>query len=475
MNNDEDLNHKNTNSDFNENNLDFFENREPSRLNLKRFFILLSFLLVISILLRFILSFPNNILTTSINSLNAFNSNEYKNYDNYSLDVNMSKDSNGVKITINKIIYDEFNLDLFYTVESITPMTEVPHFINENIKINNKSITFESTEEGEFLNDNTIYAGKINYSVNSLSVLSDELKKENPYKCFVEITDDFLFTLEINKLGDIKENKITQGHWSFDIPVTNKKAKNVTKETNININLNNIYKGTTINKIISTPINTVLQLTTNDPNFNLHFEVFDDKGRYIPAKDAIGSGYSNNNKEYKLYYNHQFQEVYKDTESLTFIPYIPTINELKEEVISTFAANNSIDSSSTTYEEPSRVETSLNLKGETVLTTKDWKEYGIITKIEICEGTTKLYIKSKYALKAMPTMIIDKTTGESILPVGDFNTLEPIPERYLKDTGEFIVEFDKPLTGDNYSVSYNDYSRSMIIFEDNIFTVNIPK
>lgn len=47
-----------------------------------------------------------------------FNDKVYENYDKYILDLNIIKESNGLKMIINKVVYDGFELLLFYIVES---------------------------------------------------------------------------------------------------------------------------------------------------------------------------------------------------------------------------------------------------------------------------------------------------------------------------------------------------------------------
>ena len=51
------------------------------------------------------------------NIYDTFNRKTYENYDKYASDINITKKSNGVGITINKVIYDGIDLEIFYTVE----------------------------------------------------------------------------------------------------------------------------------------------------------------------------------------------------------------------------------------------------------------------------------------------------------------------------------------------------------------------
>ena len=69
------------------------------------------------------------------NIYETFNRKINENYDKYASDINITKESNGIGITINKVIYDGFDLEVFYTVKSKEPMQATPHFINYKIKI----------------------------------------------------------------------------------------------------------------------------------------------------------------------------------------------------------------------------------------------------------------------------------------------------------------------------------------------------
>ena len=53
------------------------------------------------------------------NIVDYFTDSRYKNYDKYASDLNISKESNGVTITINKVIYDGLDLAVFYTVQRL--------------------------------------------------------------------------------------------------------------------------------------------------------------------------------------------------------------------------------------------------------------------------------------------------------------------------------------------------------------------
>lgn len=388
------------------------------------------------------------------NILELFKSSKYENYDKYSTELNVTKESNGVKVTINNVIYDEIELSIFYTVESEEPMNEIPYLLGNEIRINDKITSFGSGGNGEFLDDNKVYAGFISYSVGINSLIPKEEQEENLYGGYVEIPDEFLLSIRINKIGDIKETEATTGEWTFDIPVSNEKLKGMVKEYDLNIDLSSIYEGSSVNKLITTPINTTIQGYIGDSD--LYFIVFDDNGRLIVPKSGNGIG---------IYFSSDFKEIFEDTELLTFIPYERNYYKLPKDI--TLADNN--------VKEDYNLCDKLNISGETKLKNKAGNDYITITKIEVDNEKTKLYFKSNYGLLAAPKEIVDKNTNEIIKTVDNLDSMETNTTRYLPETGEVVIEFNGELTGDNYEIRYNDISEKVTVYNNNSFTVNLNK
>lgn len=393
----------------------------------------------------------------------AFNSLRYKNYDEYASDINIAKESNGVKITVSKVIYDEINLDIFYTIESTEPMNDIPYFLDNVIKINGKKTSFSSGSSGKILDDNKTYMGTISYSVNQKSYIPKELQEENLYGGYVEIPDEFILSLQISKVGDFKDENIINGNWDFEIPISNSKLKAEVIEKDINISLDNINPQTAIKKIITTPINTSIQgVSRYDYGNNIDFMVFDDKGRYLEGKSSDGFGVGDTDATYQYYFSNNFKEVYSDTSSLTFIPY---------EIIRYNIDEN--NSKTPNENAPIKLETPINLQGETSLKTSNGDDYATITKIESLYGITKVYYKSDYVLMAAPREIHNLTTGEIIKNSDDFDYMQLENTRYIHETGEVVVEFKTELLDDYYSISYYDHSLSEQVHLNEIFNIDI--
>ena len=57
--------------------------------------------------------------------------------------------------------------------------------------------------------------------------------------------------------------------------------------------------------------------------------------------------------------------------------------------------------------------------------------------------------------------------------VDNFNSMELYTTRYLKESGELVVEYDGELVGDNYEVVYYDHSNEINVYSNNIFEVEV--
>ena len=404
------------------------------------------------------------------NIYETFHRKTYENYDKYASDINITKESNGVGITINKVIYDGFDLEVFYTVESKEMMNTTPHFINYKTKINGKEVSFGWGAGGEFIEDNRVYVGYINYGINSRRLLEEKERRTNK---IVEIPDEFIFSLEIDKIEFTGLDKDVKGKWHFDIPVSNEKLKGEVKEFDANFDLSSIQDGLTVNKIITTPINTIIQGYDNYSGNNiLEFMIFDDKGRALLGKSGEGSGTTTENGEFINYFSKSFKELYDDTERLTIIPYILVVPDTQ----SNNKVNNNANSVVTELvpKEEKLLSTQLNLNGETHLKTSDGEYYGTITKVEVKDNRTFIYFKSTIGNYDIFENISENNNDINVsYPVDNYYSNEEITTKYIQETGEFVIEFTKPLTDGNYSISYYDNSGSEVYFFNKAITVDV--
>lgn len=282
-----------------------------------------------------------------------FDSRIYENYDKYASDLNITKESNGYRVTINKIVYDTLDLEVFYTIQSDKPLEDGLDLLDIKLGINNNFISPGFGGRGEKVDDFT-YVGVKDYSIANEEFAKGELKK-NILGEDIKIPNNFDLNINISSLGNIKEDVKIEGDWNFNIPISDELVRENIKEQNLNINLGDELKGVELNKLIQTPINTVLQVTeTRDLHdySTLSFVIFDDKGRYLYSKSGTGIGDASKNENSKLFTSYNFKEVYDDSKSLTIIPYIQ-----KEDM------NKKGDSNEVTFLKEFKEK--LNLNGET--------------------------------------------------------------------------------------------------------------
>ena len=346
-----------------------------------------------------------------------FDSRIYENYDKYASDLNITKESNGYRVTINKIVYDTLDLEVFYTIQSDKPLEDGLDLLDIKLGINNNFISSGFGGRGEKVDDFT-YVGVKDYSIANIS-----------------------------SLGNIKEDVKIEGDWNFNIPISDELVRENIKEQNLNINLGYELKGVELNKLIQTPINTVLQVTeTRDLHdySTLSFVIFDDKGSCLYSKSGTGIGDASKNENSKLFTSYNFKEVYDDSKSLTIIPYIQ-----REDM------NKKGDSNEVTF--PKEFKEKLNLNGETEIRLDNGEIYSKIKKIESVEKGTRLYYESKYSIYGAPSYIINNETGEKIEPIGNKEGGYTDNIKYVSGN-EFYIDFKEELVGNNYTVVFSDRS-----------------
>lgn len=321
-----------------------------------------------------------------------------KDYINYKSDLNLSKTSNGVTVTINSIVYDGIDLSIGYTVESNTEFKSTPHILDKEFKIDGNETSFSSSGTGYFIDKNT-YVGVDTFNVNT-NYLPKEVK-QHVLGGDVNIPENFTMDLNIREFLDgIK------GEWDFKFKVSTDKVKGKVKDINTFINLSKIKSNLTVNEIITTPINTVLRTTENstvsDCMFqNYNYFVFDDKGRNLKMKGSNGNSSGENNK---LYSQYMFRNIYEDTKSVTFIPVEPTkeVKEFREKL-----QNNGEELKVNDKEVP------LNLNGSTILSEGKFGDYKI-NQIEFLEDKTIIHYECTNLLSAQPDnfVIVDESGKE---------------------------------------------------------------
>lgn len=424
---------------------------EKKRFNLKKISSICSILIICTLLFGITIpTYASNIPIIG-NIFKIFNDKAYENYDKYTSDLNITKESNGLKMTINKVVYDGFELSLLYTVESQEEIKEEPRFPGAELKINGKKTTFGGGGTGKFINDNKTFVGVMEYHVRDKNYDGKDIKEKKDLGDYVEIPDKFVLSLNINELG---VEKPVKGEWDFNIPVSSEKVNGKVKETECNIDLSNVSAGYHINKIITTPLNTLIQgirKNKEEEKCYLNFAVFDNKGRYIEQKSGSTTGTKDG-----MYFNNSFKEIYDDTESLTFIPYKQKFDGESEN-----SAN--------------KIVTKLNLQGETKIYSSDGKEYATITKVESEDGKTKIHYKSVYGICIAPIEIVNNKTNEKMLSIDrEYDAIKQKEDiTYINSSDEYVINCDKAISDGEYSVIARDKSKSIQPYNEDKFTIKI--
>lgn len=364
-----------------------------------------------------------------------------RDYIEYRSDLNLSRNSGNVTVTINSIVYDEIDLSIAYTVESKEELKSEPHILDKEFKINGKITSFGSDGTGELINKNT-YAGVDTFHISS-DYLPNEITKSS-LGGNVRIPDNFIMDLNIRQFSNG-----TKGSWNFKFKVSSDKIKGKVKQVKTSIDLSKLTPGLKVNEVIFTPINTVLR--TVNANFNqknmVKYYVFDDKGRHLLMKHQSDSGNEN-----KMYSQYAFQNIYADTESVTFIPVVQKKN---------YSDNSKNTNGSYEFD---RKDVTLNFSGTTVLSEGKFGEY-TINKVESFDDKTLLYYEcSNFLPSISPYGLMIKDEHDKLLNLG---------KDVVKELGDnkFVAQIEPLNKNKKYILTAVDLEKRYDMREDLKFSI----
>lgn len=365
-----------------------------------------------------------------------------KEYVMYNSDLNLSKTSNDVTVTINSIVYDGIDLSIGYTVESKNEMNSVPHMLYKEFKINGKSANFGSGGTGQLLDKNT-YVG-----VDSFSVAQDYLPKELRSNNYVKLPDSFIMDLNIQEFSNG-----LKGNWDFKFRVSLDKIKGKAQATKISVDLTALRPGLKVTEVIFTPVNTAIRTVEdfNTSNRDIGYVVYDDKGRLLNRKGGTGSG---NPKVGSKYSEYTFRNVYEDTKFITFIPIVE-----KEE----FRKNIENSKGSYTFE---KKEMPLNIEGTTILSLGKVGDYKI-NKVEFLQDKTLVYYECTGLLWAVRPYLPIITDGQ-----GKDYEFYRYPIKDLENHN-YIVELPPLQKYEQYKLNAVDMEKIEELREDYKFTIQV--
>lgn len=368
-----------------------------------------------------------------------------KGYVEYSSDLNLSDVSNGVKVTINGVVYDGIDLSIAYTVESEKEINIEPHIMHRTFKINGGLFnSSSSTGSGKFINKNTYVA------VDTFSVSNDYIPKEvieSNFGMDEEIPDNFTLDLNIQNFSEE-----IWGDWNFKFKVSKDKMVGQVKEVKTSIDLSEIRDGLMVKEVVFTPISTVLRLSEDyiDLTGNRDgFIVVDDKGRSL--KWIGGNGYAPSSETKGYYSQERYTSIYEDTNSVTFIPFVYK-GELTEE--------NGIEAP-----KYYKKEVLLNKHGNTALSQGEVGEY-IVTKVEFLEDKTLIHYKCTGLIAthhAYNLSIVDS----------DGKEYEVKRENVREEDNQFIAEIEALSSDKEYILRASDYEKNYEVKENLKFTIDV--
>lgn len=258
----------------------------------------------------------------------------YETYSEYSTEINMNKESNGIKITLKEAIFDGRVLNFTYMIESDKDLGFYPiigaNSIKEVMDSEGNALIYEDGRQ-ERIEDNN-YIGQATYKISEENI-NKEYNKFNfiiNWKDIVILNDenawfskDIIEGKEVELHGDIKE--VISGEWNFDIEVNT--VENYIKEVNETIE-NNLYEFT-VEKISISPVsfNINYNYITRDTEkingklYNLDIDVKDDLGNIYTSQPF---GISGDGRQW--WRNSVFEKINEDASELIITPRISELD-----------------------------------------------------------------------------------------------------------------------------------------------------
>lgn len=365
------------------------------------------------------------------------------NYDKYAEAVNKTAINNGVEVTIDNIVSDSVGVTIGYSLKTDKAIKGADLGITK-LLINGKEVSFESA---------TSYYKEIS---------SGQYVGYEAFKV-KDLPKNFKLEVDINSIGDIS------GQWNFRLDTSKAEIdKNtfVTTSSFQKVSNNGILN---ISKIISTPLNTYVELTYKSNNpiksddkipYSTVF-LMDENNRMVNIEDVKGTIVD----EYTYKTEFYIKEYKGQLNKLTIIPYkAPEINK-----------------------EPRRLEDdneiySLKTKTPFTINVGDMGAIKVNSIIETKDKVTlNCSIKSIYGdwlINALGLGYDIKLNEEPAInnfnPIGfNKNTMDKI--KTLTDFNNVVLEFDKEptLKEDRYVLVFQKYIKGIKIYPELKITVPI--
>lgn len=202
----------------------------------------------------------------------------YKNYKESSNELNITKESNGINITVNDAVFDGTNITLTYTIESEKDLGESITLWNW-VKMKGLEDSGSTTSHDFVKVDENTYIGQDNIH------LFDLLK--NPEKAID-------FTLDIRGIINNDDMSEIKGKWKFDISLEATEGQTIV----VNESVENEGITATINRLTINPMSTFIAYSQSVAKYVsdkydsaiMELEVKDDLGNIYQVEGHGGTG-----------------------------------------------------------------------------------------------------------------------------------------------------------------------------------------
>ncbi|GKU26595.1 DUF4179 domain-containing protein [Clostridium folliculivorans] len=365
------------------------------------------------------------------------------NYGKYANAVNKTTTNNGVEITIDSIASDSLGVTLGYSLKTDKAIKGADLGVTK-LLINGKETSFENTTNYYKEIGNLQYVGYESFKVKDLP-------------------KNFKFEIVVNSVGDIS------GQWSFKLNASNEDINENTFVSNTSFQKVSEDGILNISKIISTPLNTYIQLTYKSNNpiksedkipYSTVF-LMDENNRMVTIEDVKSTIVD----EYTYKTEFYIKEYKGKLNKLTIIPYkAPEISK-----------------------EPRRLEDDnefYNLKTKTpfVINAGDMGEIKVNSMVETRDKVTmNCSIESIYGdllVNALGLGYDIKLNADPAInnfnPIGfNKNTMDKI--KTLTNLNNVVLEFDKDSTlkDDKYVLVFQKYIKEIKVYPELKITVPI--
>jgi hypothetical protein len=213
----------------------------------------------------------------------------------YSQDMNMSYEDNGINLTIKEVFYDGTRLTISYSNKAIVAIGSIE---KPMIHINGKPINFSSSNSG-------IYQSPGEYE-GILDILPTE-----------ELPENFEMKLSFDRVG------LIPGKWNYTIPV---QQLNNVKVINPHITTEIEDSDVTINNIKMGPVGTGLtvdiQNSENEKPIDwLYFNIIDEKGNVLQNLSGSGFGGDTMSGIQHTTFKYLYTPLQEEAKEITIVPY----------------------------------------------------------------------------------------------------------------------------------------------------------